>query len=185
MRSHNSIYPWDGDSNCSETSTVGVIGQALEDLGTIEQMPPHVSVRRPRHISIHIRALEVISALRCIQIVVWLVCWLSWIKWCFHPCYCSCNKFRKKMKSTDWLWKKTRAFFSNGSGVYLLECCTALLVIIQVRLHMRLRLCQSFGFCGPVAIFASSLYMYFHPWATEEHRNDDLEYWKPVTQQKR
>lgn len=42
--------------------------------------------------------------------------------------------------------------------------------------------CQSCGFCGPAAIFASSLYMPFHSWVTLEHWRADLEYRKPVTQ---
>lgn len=57
--------------------------------------------------------------------------------------------------------KKNSAIFSDWSGVYLVERSAALLVI-QVREHTCPRLCQSFGFCGPAAIFASSLYMPFH-----------------------
>lgn len=57
--------------------------------------------------------------------------------------------------------KRKIVLFSDGSGVYLVERSAALLVI-QVREHTCPRLCQSFGFCGPAAIFASSLYMPFH-----------------------
>lgn len=57
--------------------------------------------------------------------------------------------------------KKNRAVFPKILGVNLAESSAALLVI-QVREHTCPRLCQSFGFCGPAAIFAPSLYMPFH-----------------------
>lgn len=46
-------------------------------------------------------------------------------------------------------------------GPYLVES-SAVLLVIQVREHTCPRLCQIFGFCGPAAIFVSSLYMPFH-----------------------
>lgn len=72
-----------------------------------------------------------------------------------------------KMKRTDGSERRA-ALFPDRSGVYLVECSSVLLVI-QVRVRTCLRLCQGIGFCGPAAIFASSLFMPFHSRVTLEH----------------